>query len=349
MQSFNATVSEDITSPIRLDKYIGENIEGFNRSKLKTGVKKILVNGKIAKLSTKVSFQDVIYLEWEENIPDDIEPQNIPLEIIYEDKNVTVVNKKQGMVTHPAAGNWNNTLVNALLYHWGKGSIINKDNRHRPGIVHRLDKDTSGVIITARNSETEEFLANQFKKHKEISKIYICICKGHPPVQEGIIKTNISRDMHDRKKFKAVDLESSGKTAITKFKCIACYGPFSLIKVKIFTGRTHQIRVHLKFLGCPVLGDPIYSKGTKDSNFENASLMLHAFKLRIGLPDSNSSKTFYAKIPVRFKRILKVLHENFNKTLPPEKLNFQLKEIKTSSGKKLPLFTAKKGYGQWQK
>ncbi len=357
MPFFNQKIPSDFTDSLRLDKYIAQSCPDMNRSKLKSGVCELLVNGKKAKLSSKVSAGDEIYFQWEDNIPDDIIPQNIPLNIIYEDENVTVVNKKQGMVTHPAAGNWDGTLVNALLYHWGREKISNEEKEspsrtletRRPGIVHRLDKDTSGVIITAKNRNTEEYLASQFKNHKNLSKIYICICQGHPPVREGFIKTNITRDTRERKRFKACELEGSGKTALTKFKCIACFGPYSLMKVKIFTGRTHQIRVHLKFIGCPILGDSIYSKGTKGTSFEGASLMLHAYKLKISLPTSKEPVIFRASVPVRFKKVIKKLHETFSKSLPPEKPAFKIETLKTKKGHLLPLFKAKKGYGQWQK
>ena len=356
MLFFNESVPEDFEGTERLDKYIASIPNGMNRSKLKTGVAEILVNGKEAKLNTKIKAKDKIFLQWEDKIPDDIEPQNIPLNIIYEDENVTVVNKEQGMVTHPAAGNWDSTLVNALLFHWGRkavpqqkeGSTVKSTEGRRPGIVHRLDKDTSGVIITAKNRETEEFLGNQFKNHRTLSKIYICICQGHPPVREGIIKTKLTRDPFDRKKFKAVDLESNGKVAVTKFKCIACYGPYSLMKVKIYTGRTHQIRVHLKFIGCPILGDKVYSK-SKSSIFEKVTLMLHAYKLKIRLSGQNQKSVFKAEVPLRFKKVIKKLHSSFEKSLPPQSPSTKLPVEKTTIEGELPLFLAKKGYGQWQK
>lgn len=346
MLFFNETVSDKITESVRLDVYISSNIENMNRSKLKSGVSNILVNGKSAKLSQKVKAKDQISFNWEDSVPQDIIPQDIPLDIIYEDENVTVINKKCGMVTHPASGNWENTLVNALLFHWGRSAIKNESEitpqsieARRPGIIHRLDKDTSGVIITAKNRETEEFLSSQFRNHNSISKIYICICKGHPPAKEGIIRTNLDRDINDRKKFKVFEEGDKGKLAVTKFKCISCYGPYSLMKVRIFTGRTHQIRVHMKFIGCPILGDPIYSKTSKDSVIENTPLMLHAYKLKIKIPGSDELKTFVAKVPLRFKKVLKKLHENFSKSDVPQKHkpNGDLIEYK-----------AKKGYGQWQ-
>src|SRR5574344_2167653 len=162
----------------------------MNRSKLKSGICEILLNGSRSKLSAQVSAKDQIDIEWEDNIPTDIEPENIPLEILYEDENVTVVNKKQGMVTHPASGNWTGTLVNALLYHWARESIPLSSKgepsalmaERRPGIVHRLDKDTSGVIITAKNRDAEEWLQTQFRDHKSLIKEYWYRnynCKSH--------------------------------------------------------------------------------------------------------------------------------------------------------------------------
>lgn len=354
MPFFDAKVPQDYALNERVDKYLASLEEGLNRSQLKSGITEILINEKKAKMSTKVKAGDSIFVQWEDNIPTDIIPQDIPLDIIYEDENVTVVNKRGDMVTHPAAGNWEGTLVNALLYHWGRSSVPNKTKGEiieprRPGIVHRLDKDTSGVIITAKNRETEEFLGSQFKNHGELSKIYICICQGHPPVREGLIKTKLIRDTRDRKKFKVSDLDGEGKIAITKYKCIGCYGPYSLMKVKIYTGRTHQIRVHLKFIGCPILGDKIYSKGTKGTLFEGAAMMLHAFKLKIKLPGQDKKSVFTAKVPLRFKKVLKKLHSSFNKSLPPEKIDGSRSFSKTSTNPKIQLFLAKKGYGQWQK
>ena len=182
MPYFNNVVPESFCGTERLDKYIASLDDGFNRSKLKSGVSLILLNGNKSKLSAKIKANDVIDIEWEDNIPTDIEPENIPLSIIYEDENVTVVNKVQGMVTHPAAGNWKSTLVNALLFHWGRQSIAQPTDvdiqqtleARRPGIVHRLDKDTSGVIITAKNRDTEEYLQSQFQNRK-VQKEYILI------------------------------------------------------------------------------------------------------------------------------------------------------------------------------
>lgn len=340
MPFFSEKVPADFEGSIRLDKFIASLPNGMNRSKLKSGVTEILINGKKVKLSAKVQASDQIDIQWEDNIPDDIEPENLPLDIIYEDENVTVVNKKQGMVTHPACGNWNGTLVNALLYHWGRkavsqlkeGSASEILERRRPGIVHRLDKETSGIIITAKNRDSEEFLQKQFKE-KLLQKEYILICTGRPPKRTGDIRTQIIRDPKNRHRFKAVDDTQQGKFARTIYHCIACYGNYSLMRVRIKTGRTHQIRVHMKYLGCPILGDSIYNK--PDKNFPNATLMLHSVQLKIRLPHFLNTETnnqsdfanyaetskgdgftiFRTKTPQRFIEIEKKLKKMFPKTV----------------------------------
>ena len=319
MPFFSNKVPPEYKNNERLDKYIANLPNGMNRSKLKSGVTEILVNGKKVKLSQKIKAGDQIDIQWEDNIPDNIEPENIPLNIIYEDNDVTVVNKAQGMVTHPACGNWNGTLVNALLYHWGRESIVQlKDGnsseilqRRRPGIVHRLDKETSGILITAKNREAEEWLQNQFKE-KKLQKEYILICTGKPPANAGDIRTQIIRDPKNRHRFKAVSDSDDGKFARTIYHCICCYGNYSLIRVRLKTGRTHQIRVHMKFLGCPILGDSIYNK--PDKLFPNASLMLHSKKLKIRLPQKKEFSTFITPVPKRFREIEKKLKEKFVRT-----------------------------------
>lgn len=327
MPYFNVTVPESFTESERLDKYISSLKDGMNRSKLKSSATEILVNGKAVKLSTKVKAGDKIDIQWDENIPTDITPEDIPLHIIYEDENVTVINKEQGMVTHPAAGNWSGTLVNALLYHWKRESIaeikdddINKvlANR-RPGIVHRLDKDTSGIIITAKNTFAEEWLSKQFL-NKKLHKEYILITKGKPPASAGDIQTQIIRDPKDRKKYKALTGTQEGKFARTLYKVIAYYGNYSLIRVRLKTGRTHQIRVHMKYLGCPILGDPIYGK--KDSLISDATLMLHSRQMDIRLPGKEDFTRFRAAVPLRFKKTIELLQKYFSKEVPvlPKKL-----------------------------
>ena len=314
MPFFNFSVPSDYNSGERLDKYVSNLPDGLNRSKLKSGVTEILVNGKKAKLSQKIKSCDVIDIQWEDNIPDNIEPQDIPLEIVYEDNDVTVVSKAQGMVTHPACGNWDGTLVNALLYHWGReaiGQIKEGDTqeilqRRRPGIVHRLDKDTSGIIITAKNPEAEEWLHNQFMNHNSLLKEYICIVCGKPKENAGVIKTQIIRDPKNRKRFKAVTNTTEGKTAVSIYHVIATYGNYSLVRVRIKTGRTHQIRVHMKYLNCPILGDVIYNSN-KDKKFPDATLMLHSYKMKIRLPGKTEYSSFRTKTPERFLEVEKKL------------------------------------------
>jgi 23S rRNA pseudouridine1911/1915/1917 synthase len=309
---FNERVPSDFDGILRVDKYVSTVSKEIGRSKLKTGVTKIFINGNPSKLSSKVKADDQIDIEWEENIPDDILPEEIPLDIIYEDDNVTIVNKKQGMVVHPAAGNWNGTLVNALLFHWGrsiipqivKGSVSEILAARRPGIVHRLDKDTSGIIITAKNTASENWLQTEFREHR-VKKEYIAIVCGRPPHESGDIRTQIIRDPRNRKIYTAVTGTTAGKFARTLYQCIESFGNYSFLRILLKTGRTHQIRVHMKYLGCPILGDPLYGK--IDKNFTNATLMLHARMLCIRLPEQAVFSRFISPVPVRFKKVLDIL------------------------------------------
>lgn len=308
---------KDLESSQRLDSYVSQNLENFSRSRLKNGVEQILVNNKLAKLSSKVSNGDKIYIQWQDPVPEELIPENIPIDILYEDENVTVVNKKQGMVTHPACGNWSGTLVHALLYHWGfSDSSYDKSNEnagtHRRGIVHRLDKDTSGIIICAKNIESEEWLQKQFKDRR-VKKEYIAIVKGIPKEKSGSVKINMVRDSKNRKKFTTTEDTSKGKFSHTVYRCIATYGNYSLMKLKLKTGRTHQIRVHMKYLGCPILGDPIY--GSKDALFNSATLMLHSKTLGIRLPKNEDFTTFDSPVPIRFKKVMQKLHKMYQKII----------------------------------
>jgi 23S rRNA pseudouridine1911/1915/1917 synthase len=312
MNELKLIVDLDAGETIRADAYIASVPDGINRSKLKSALASVCINGKDTKLSAKVKAGDSVVVKWEEQVPHQFTPENIPLDIIYENDDVTVVNKKQGMVTHPAAGNWCGTLVNALLYHWKQSGIANAGdtiNLQRNGIVHRLDRDTSGVIITAKQARAAEYLCAQFSARR-VKKEYIAIVCGRPPQAAGKIKTNIVRDRRERKRFIAIDDKTRGKPAYTTYRCIACYGPFSLLKLRLKTGRTHQIRVHMKYIGCPVLGDPVY--GVKNKVFDTATLMLHSRLLAIRLNGEDFSE-FKAPVPVRFKKVLKTLHENYKK------------------------------------
>jgi 23S rRNA pseudouridine1911/1915/1917 synthase len=308
MSELQLHVTDVRSDGIRLDRYCSQNSGTISRSRLKNGATLILINGTPTKLSKTVHNGDIITLQWEDPPAESITPENIPLNILFENEDVTVVNKAQGMVTHPAIGNWNKTLVNALLWHW---KISTTTETQRPGIVHRLDKDTSGIIITARTIDCETYLQKQFSSRK-VKKIYAAILCGIPKEKTGDIKTQLIRDTKNRKKFTTTDHQDKGKFSHTGYKVVACYGPYSLVLFTLYTGRTHQIRVHSKFIGCPILGDPIYGK--KDARFPSATLMLHAKKLQIVLPNNESPSVFSAPIPLRFKKVISALRETYERT-----------------------------------
>ncbi len=300
MPEIQLRVDESANAGMRLDRYCALKDKTLTRSRLKNGVQGIRVNGIETKLSRIVRPGDIIEVEWCDIEPDHIEPENIPLSVIYENRYVTVVNKKQGMVTHPAAGNWSGTLVHALLWRWNQDS----PESVRAGIVHRLDKDTSGVIITARDRRTESLLQNRFKNHA-VRKSYIAIVCGKPPAVEGVIETRLVRDPRNRKRFTWTTNPDKGKYAKTSYRLVKTIDAYSLIVFTLHTGRTHQIRVHAKYLGTPILGDPVYGK--KDKRFPNATLMLHARRLRIRIPGEDAIQTFVAPVPHRFREIIRFL------------------------------------------
>lgn len=298
-------VDDTAKAGMRLDRYCALRPGSVSRSRLKNGALSVTVNGQPAKLSRIVRPGDRIFLSWEDPESEDLVPENIPLDILYEDSNVTVVNKRQGMVTHPAAGNWSGTLVHALLWHWKQEA---PSGNPRPGIVHRLDKDTSGIIITARNPDTETWLQSQFRTRR-VRKTYAAILQGVPARRSGEIKTQILRDPRNRKRFTWSDDSSKGKFAHTDYRVVRSYGGYALVLFTLHTGRTHQIRVHSKFLGCPILGDPIYGK--KDPSFQGATLMLHAYRLVIRLPGIDRPLRFIAPIPPRFRKVIRALRKAF--------------------------------------
>lgn len=307
MPEIRLLVDETAGCGIRLDRFCALQPGALSRSRLKNGATSVLVNGTPAKMSRLVRPADIITISWEDPVPGDIVPEELPLDIIFEDQSVTVINKAQGMVTHPAAGNWTGTLVHALLWHWKKQA---PEGNHRPGIVHRLDKDTSGVIITARTPEAESWLQEQFKQRRTV-KIYAAILTEVPKKRDGEVRTQILRDPKNRKRFTWSDNPEKGKSAHTDYHVVRTYGKYSLVLFRLHTGRTHQIRVHSKFLGCPILGDPVYGK--KDPQFPGATLMLHAMKLTIMLPGNTIPATFEAPLPVRFKKVIRTLRERFPK------------------------------------
>lgn len=282
----------------RIDVFISNNTE-LTRSRVQQLIKesKITVNGKIVKPSYKLEKDDEVTIE----IPDaekvEIEPENIKIDIIYEDVDIAIVNKQAGLVVHPAHGHYNGTLVNAIMYHIKDLSGINGEMR--PGIVHRLDKDTSGLIIIAKNDKAHVELTRMFQ-NKEIKKTYIAILKGKLNKKSGRIITQIGRDKNDRKKMSVLTGIKEGKNAITNFLVKEQNNLYTLVEVNIETGRTHQIRVHMKYLGYPILGDSTYGRVDGEKR-----QMLHAFKLEFLHPITKKKLEFIGELPEDFKRALK--------------------------------------------
>ena len=291
------TVEENTIPGLRLDRYVSERLRLLSRSQIKARCLSAKINGKPVKLSRIVKRGDILELSWDEEPSRYIVPQDIPLNIVYEDERCVVVNKAQGMVVHPGAGNRQGTLANALYFRRLKKNESQAAGL-RPGIVHRLDKETSGLIIAAYDDEAHAFLAQQFKDRKVIKK-YAAIIHGTPKEKEGRIETFIARDPRDRKRFA---VSNAGKNAVTFYKVIKDLQNYSLVMLRPRTGRTHQLRVHLRHIGHPILGDPVY--GYADKNFPGATLMLHSKTLAIIPPGETERRIFSSVLPERFKEII---------------------------------------------
>ncbi len=281
----------------RIDKYLATYYPSITRSLIQNYIKdgNVKVNGKNIKCNYILKDEDNIEITFPDVSSSVIEEENIPLDIVYEDNDVIVVNKPTGMVVHPAVGNKNGTLVNALLYHCKDLSGINGEAR--PGIVHRIDKDTSGLLVACKNDNSHKTLSLEFQ-NKEVNKIYYAICVGNIPHNVGVINAPIGRDPMDRQKMAIVD---NGKEAITHFKVIDRFDNYSLVEIKLETGRTHQIRVHMKYIGFPVAGDPIY--GLK-KEIAPTGQFLHAKKLGFIHPTKNEYMEFDSELPSYFKEFI---------------------------------------------
>lgn len=288
---------------LRLDVYVSDILKLLSRSQFKNRFVKATVNGRAAKASRLLKHGDryVIELKDEEDVSAAGMPEEIPLQIVYEDKNVIVLDKPQGMVVHPAHGNWSGTLANALLWHFKTEPGL--ETLPRAGLVHRLDKDTSGLIIAGKNAKAQDFLAAQFR-NRTVKKTYLAISRGVPAAESGIVDNWLARDEKNRKRF-APAPEGRGKRAISEWKVLASTQNYAILELGLKTGRTHQLRVHCKTLLCPILGDPVY--GAKDRLFPDASLMLHAYKLAIRLPGHDEQSEFSAAIPERFRYVIEKL------------------------------------------
>ena len=283
----------------RLDKAVSLLNSDLSRSFITKLINegKILVNGKVEKPSFKVKENDEIFVEEIVDAKSDIKEENIPLDVVYEDDDILIINKPQGMVVHPANGHYSGTLVNALMYQADSLSSIN--GVIRPGIVHRIDKDTSGLLCVAKNDNAHHFLAEQLKDHT-MAREYIALVRGVIKENSGTIEMPIGRDKKDRQKM-AVTKE--GKPAVTHFVVLERFKNHTLVKCQLVSGRTHQIRVHMSAIGYPVEGDPLYSGKNYDKLYQNGQLLV-AFKLKLIHPQTKKEMVFEIPLPDYFEKVL---------------------------------------------
>lgn len=284
---------------VRLDVYIAEKFKDLSRTMIQKLIEEgnIKVNGNIKKMSYKVQLNDEISICIPKAKETDLKPQEIPIEVVYEDDDIIVVNKPKGLVVHPANGNPDGTLVNAIMA-MCKESLSGIGGELRPGIVHRLDKDTSGLLIVAKNDKAHINMSEQIKNRK-VTKKYIALVRGVIPEDDATIDMPIGRSTKDRKK---MAVTKSGKQAVTHFKVLKRYPKYTLLEVKIDTGRTHQIRVHMAEIGHPVVGDMVYSNGKNDFGVEGQ--MLHAKSLDFKHPITGKQMHLETELPQYFKSII---------------------------------------------
>lgn len=285
----------------RLDVFLSNIIDNESRSHIQKLIKSgnVTVNGVVKKGNYKLKENDLVEITMPEPLETNIKPECIPLDILYEDEDVIVVNKKQGMVVHPAPGIYTGTLVNALLYHSNHLSDINGEIR--PGIVHRIDKDTSGVLVVAKNNYSHDKLVAQLKDHS-MTREYIALTEGVIKTDIGKVDAPIARHPVDRIKMAVVQ---GGKEAITHYKVENRYKDTTLIKCNLETGRTHQIRVHMSYIGHPLVGDPVY--GYKKQKYKLSGQMLHAHKLGFIHPSTEEYMEFSTPLPEYFKNLIEKL------------------------------------------
>lgn len=289
----------------RIDKFISDQCGDVSRSLAANLCEEgaVTKNNIPIKKNYKLKGGEVIFVKVPE--PEIIEavPQNIPIDIVYEDSEVIVVNKKQGMVVHPAPGNPDGTLVNALMFHCGNDlSAIN--GVIRPGIVHRIDKDTSGLIVAAKTNEAHISLTAQLKERKPLRK-YIALVNGNIKEDEGVVDKPIARNPSDRKKMAVV---SGGRNAVTRYRVLERFGAYTLTECILETGRTHQIRVHMAYIGHSILGDKVY--GIKKERFNLKGQLLHAQTIGFTHPKTGEMMVFSSELPEHFKNVLEILRRN---------------------------------------
>lgn len=286
----------------RLDKFLNEQLPDYSRSQIQQWIKEeqVQVNDESAKANYKVQADDHISVTVPEPVEIDAQPEAIDIDIIFEDEDVVVINKAQGMVVHPSIGHHSDTLVNALLYHVKDLSGIN--GKIRPGIVHRIDKDTSGLLMVAKNDKAHESLANQLQD-KTAKREYIALVHGVIPNDKGTIDAPIGRDPKNRKKFAVVE---SGKPSITHFEVVERFREYTLLKLQLETGRTHQIRVHLDYIGHRMAGDPLYGPR---KTLEGNGQYLHAAALSFIHPMTGERLYFEAPLPEIFEETLEYVRK----------------------------------------
>jgi 23S rRNA pseudouridine1911/1915/1917 synthase len=291
-------------SPNRLDVFLTGELDGMSRTRVQKLIDSgnVTINDVIAyKTGIKLVPGDYIRVIIPEPTPTVLLPEQIALDILFENDDVVVVNKPAGMVVHPSAGHLSGTLVNAALAHAPEMEGIAGEGR--PGVVHRLDKNTSGIILLAKNDRALHWLQNQFKQ-RSLEKTYIALVDRHPPTPEGRIEAAVGRDPANRQKMAAVTQER-GREAVSLYKTIQRYTNHTLLEVHPLTGRTHQIRVHLALIGCPVAGDTVY--GFKHSSIDIDRHFLHAARLQICLPGEKTPRIFEAQLPVELQKVLSLL------------------------------------------
>ena len=312
---------EDIVVLEALPSDVGKRIDAFISEKTemtRSAVAKIAESGGVTVSSKavaknyKIRLGDSVEIELPEVEPYEAEAENIPLDIIYEDNDIVVVNKPSGMVVHPAAGNYRGTLVNALLYHC-KDSLSGVGGVARPGIVHRIDKDTSGLLVVAKNDEAHLSLSAQLKVH-DVSRIYYAIVVGNFSTDEGTIDAPIGRHPSDRKKMAVIkDGKGTVREAVTHYRVVERYRGFSLVRCELETGRTHQIRVHMAYKGHPILGDAVYGGNKTSFEASNRSLIsgqcLHARELTLTHPKTNKEMHFECELPLEMTKIIEKLRK----------------------------------------
>ena len=296
-------VKVEVEKKIRIDKYLSSELD-LSRSKIQNLIKDelVLVNDKVVSSNYQVKDKDEIEVKDELDYEINIEPEDIDIDVVYEDDDLLVINKCSGMVVHPAPGHYSGTLVNALLY---KFNIESKD-KIRPGIVHRLDKDTSGLMLVAKNEKTHDALSSMISK-KEVDRHYLAIVDGVITHDTGTIDAPIGRDLNNRQKMAVTDINS--KEAITNFKVLERFNNNTLLECILETGRTHQIRVHLSYIGYPVNNDPLYGKG-KSTSFGQ---MLHSKSIKFKHPRTNKELFFEVDPPKEFMKKLENLRKETTK------------------------------------